>query len=285
MSNMSPQQSSLSRYISEIIKFPILGNDEENRLAKRWREHGDRGAAEILVTSHLRLVVRIAKGFRGYGLPLADLVSHGNLGLTQSLRRFDPDRGVRFSTYAMWWIRSSIIEYVLSSWSIVKLGTTAAQKKMFFKLRRAKIDLQVLHEGDMPVDQVRVIARRLGVKSEDVVLMNRRLRADKSLNTHIGRDGRSVEWQEALASDQPTPEDELGEAQESAVRKRRLSAAMVLLNERERHVMVARHLSDHPLKLQQLSMEFGVSVERIRQIERRALQKIRQAIASVELVL
>ena len=284
MPNISPQQS-LSRYISEIIKFPILKPDEETRLAKRWREHGDRGAAEILVTSHLRLVVRIAKGFRGYGLPLADLVSQGNLGLTQSLGRFDPDRGLRFSTYAMWWIRSSIIDYVLGSWSIVKLGTTAAQKKMFFKLRRAKIDLQVYDEGDMPVDLVTVIARRLGVKSEDVVLMNRRLRADKSLNIHIGREDRSVEWLEALVSDQRTPEDELGEAQELAVRKRRLSAALALLNDRERHVLTARHLSDQPLKLQQLSMEFGVSAERIRQIERRALQKIRHAIASWEPVL
>ena len=272
------QESSVSRYIRDVRKYPFLKPHEETKLAQRWRDCGDRQAGDKLVISHLQLVVAIAMRYRGYGLPVAELISQGNLGLTQSLRRFDPDRGFRFSTYAMWWIRSAIIEYVLASRSVVKLGTTAAQKKMFFNLRRAKRRLQVLDDGDMRTDQVEAIARRFGVASEVVVLMNRRLRGDASLNVRLGAAGEASEWQEHLVSDQPTAEDQLGLVQELENRKRYLSAAMTLLNVRERRVVEARQLSDHPLKLQDLSNEFGVSAERIRQIERRALEKIRLAV-------
>jgi len=270
----------LTRYLEEIRKFPMLAPDEEFMLAKRWQEHQDSDAAEKLVTSHLRLVARIAMGYRGYGLPIGEVISEGNVGLMQAVKRFDPDKGFRLATYAMWWIRASIQEYILRSWSLVKMGTTAAQKKLFFNLRRAKSQLQALDEGDLKPEHVKKIATRLGVPEEDVVNMNRRLGGDASLNAPIRAEAESGEWQDWLVDDTPTQEDRLVEDEELTRRKSYLSSAMSVLNDRERRVFEARRLAEDPATLEQLSEEFGVSRERIRQIEVRAFEKVQKAVTS-----
>lgn len=270
--------ASLSRYLDEIRKFPMLEPGEEFMLAKRWREHGDTGAAHRLVTSHLRLVAKIAMGYRGYGLPLADLISEGNVGMMQAVKRFDPDRGFRLSTYAMWWIRAAIQEYVLHSWSLVKMGTTAAQKKLFFNLRKAKGQIRAYEEGDLHPDQVKTIARRLNVPEQDVIDMNRRLAApDHSLNAPLRVDGEG-EWQDWLVDETTDQETVLGEAEELDGRKRMLERAMTALNERERDILVARRLREEPATLEELSEKYGISRERVRQIEVRAFEKIQKAI-------
>ncbi|CCB66213.1 MULTISPECIES: RNA polymerase sigma factor RpoH [unclassified Hyphomicrobium] len=270
----------LSRYLEEIRKFPMLAPDEEFMLAKRWQEHQDADAAEKLVTSHLRLVARIAMGYRGYGLPIGEVISEGNVGLMQAVKRFDPDKGFRLATYAMWWIRASIQEYILRSWSLVKMGTTAAQKKLFFNLRRAKSQLQALDDGDLKPEHVKTIATKLGVPEEDVVNMNRRLGGDASLNAPIRAEAESGEWQDWLVDDTPTQEDRLVEDEELQRRKSYLSSAMSVLNDRERRVFEARRLAEEPATLEELSEEFGVSRERIRQIEVRAFEKVQKAVTS-----
>ncbi|HVZ04123.1 RNA polymerase sigma factor RpoH [Hyphomicrobium sp.] len=270
----------LSRYLEEIRKFPMLAPDEEYMLAKRWQEHEDSDAAEKLVTSHLRLVARIAMGYRGYGLPIGEVISEGNVGLMQAVKRFDPEKGFRLATYAMWWIRASIQEYILRSWSLVKMGTTAAQKKLFFNLRRAKSQLQALDDGDLRPDQVKTIATKLGVPEDDVVSMNRRLGGDASLNAPIRAESESGEWQDWLVDDTPTQEDRLVEDEELQRRKSYLSSAMSVLNDRERRVFEQRRLVEDPATLEQLSEEFGVSRERIRQIEVRAFEKVQKAVTS-----
>jgi RNA polymerase sigma-32 factor len=270
----------LSRYLEEIRKFPMLEPGEEFMLAKSWQQHSDQAAAEKLVTSHLRLVARIAMGYRGYGLPIGEVISEGNVGLMQAVKRFDPDKGFRLATYAMWWIRASIQEYILRSWSLVKMGTTAAQKKLFFNLRRAKSQLQALDDGDLRPDQVQIIARKFGVSEADVVSMNRRLGGDASLNAPVRADTEAGEWQDWLADDQPTQEDTLGETQELDQRKNYLSNALSSLNDRERRIFEARRLAEQPATLEDLSSEFGVSRERIRQIEVRAFEKVQKAVQS-----
>jgi RNA polymerase sigma-32 factor len=270
----------LTRYLEEIRKFPMLAPNEEFMLAKRWQQHEDSDAAEQLVTSHLRLVARIAMGYRGYGLPIGEVISEGNVGLMQAVKRFDPDKGFRLATYAMWWIRASIQEYILRSWSLVKMGTTAAQKKLFFNLRRAKSQLQALDDGDLKPEHVKKIAVKLGVPEEDVVNMNRRLGGDASLNAPIRADSESGEWQDWLVDDKPTQEDRLVEDEELERRKSYLSSAMSVLNDRERRVFEARRLAEDPSTLEQLSEEFGVSRERIRQIEVRAFEKVQKAVTS-----
>jgi RNA polymerase sigma-32 factor len=268
----------LSRYLQDIRKFPMLEPGEEFMLAKSWQEHADQDAAEKLVTSHLRLVARIAMGYRGYGLPIGEVISEGNVGLMQAVKRFDPDKGFRLATYAMWWIRASIQEYILRSWSLVKMGTTAAQKKLFFNLRRAKSQLQALDDGDLRPDQVKTIARRFGVAESDVISMNRRLGGDTSLNAPVRADSEAGEWQDWLVDDAPTQEDTLGETQELDQRKGYLSSALSSLNDRERRIFEARRLTDNPATLEDLSTEFGVSRERIRQIEVRAFEKVQKAV-------
>jgi RNA polymerase sigma-32 factor len=270
----------LTRYLEEIRRFPMLAPDEEFMLAKRWQEHEDADAAEKLVTSHLRLVARIAMGYRGYGLPIGEVISEGNVGLMQAVKRFDPDKGFRLATYAMWWIRASIQEYILRSWSLVKMGTTAAQKKLFFNLRRAKSQLQALDDGDLKPEHVKTIATKLGVPEEDVVNMNRRLSGDASLNAPIRAEAESGEWQDWLVDDTPTQEDRLVEDEELQRRKSYLSSAMAVLNDRERRVFEARRLAEEPATLEELSEEFGVSRERIRQIEVRAFEKVQKAVTS-----
>jgi len=271
-------EASLSRYLDEIRKFPMLEPGEEFMLAKRWREHGDPEAAHRLVTSHLRLVAKIAMGYRGYGLPLADLISEGNVGMMQAVKHFDPDRGFRLSTYAMWWIRASIQEYVLHSWSLVKIGTTAAQKKLFFNLRKAKGQIRAYEEGDLRPEQVKTIARRLNVPEADVVDMNRRLAApDHSLNAPMRADS-DGEWQDWLVDETTDQETVLGERQELDGRKRLLERAMTTLNERERDILVARRLREEPATLEELSAKYGISRERVRQIEVRAFEKIQKNI-------
>jgi len=268
----------LARYMQEIRKYPMLEPCEEFMLAKRWQEHADQDAAEKLVTSHLRLVARIAMGYRGYGLPIGEVISEGNVGLMQAVKRFDPDKGFRLATYAMWWIRASIQEYILRSWSLVKMGTTAAQKKLFFNLRRAKSQLQALDEGDLRPDQVKKIAHRFGVTEGDVVSMNRRLSGDASLNAPVRADSEAGEWQDWLVDDAPSQEDTLAETQELNQRKGYLSNALSSLNDRERRIFEARRLADSPATLEDLSSEFGVSRERIRQIEVRAFEKVQKAV-------
>ena len=268
----------LARYMQEIRKYPMLEPGEEFMLAKRWQEHTDQDAAERLVTSHLRLVARIAMGYRGYGLPIGEVISEGNVGLMQAVKRFDPDKGFRLATYAMWWIRASIQEYILRSWSLVKMGTTAAQKKLFFNLRRAKSQLQALDEGDLRPDQVKIIAHRFGVTEGDVVSMNRRLAGDTSLNAPVRADSEAGEWQDWLVDDAPSQEDTLGATQELDLRKGYLSNALSSLNDRERRIFEARRLADNPATLEDLSSEFGVSRERIRQIEVRAFEKVQKAV-------
>ena len=268
----------LTRYLEDIRKFPMLEPGEEFMLAKSWQEHDDSDAAEKLVTSHLRLVARIAMGYRGYGLPIGEVISEGNVGLMQAVKRFDPDKGFRLATYAMWWIRASIQEYILRSWSLVKMGTTAAQKKLFFKLRRAKSQLRALDDGDLHPDHVQTIARKLGVSEADVVSMNRRLGGDSSLNAPVRTDAEAGEWQDWLVDDTPSQEDQLGETQELDQRRGYLTNALSSLNDRERRIFEARRLSDSPITLEDLSTEFGVSRERIRQIEVRAFEKVQKAV-------
>ena len=268
----------LTRYLEDIRKFPMLEPGEEFMLAKSWQEHDDSDAAEKLVTSHLRLVARIAMGYRGYGLPIGEVISEGNVGLMQAVKRFDPDKGFRLATYAMWWIRASIQEYILRSWSLVKMGTTAAQKKLFFNLRRAKSQLRALDDGDLHPDHVQTIARKLGVSEADVVSMNRRLGGDSSLNAPVRADAEAGEWQDWLVDDAPSQEDQLGETQELDQRRGYLTNALSSLNDRERRIFEARRLSDSPITLEDLSTEFGVSRERIRQIEVRAFEKVQKAV-------
>jgi RNA polymerase sigma-32 factor len=256
----------------------MLEPQEEYMLAKSWREHGDRDAAHRLVTSHLRLVARIAMGYRGYGLPVGEVISEGNVGLMQAVKRFDPDKGFRLATYAMWWIRAAIQEYILRSWSLVKMGTTAAQKKLFFNLRKIKGQLKALEEGDLRPDQVKQIATRLGVTEEDVVSMNRRLAGDSSLNAPVRNDAESGEWQDWLVDETMDQETALAESEERDQRRDMLNDALKSLNERERRVFEARRLADEPLTLEELSAEFGVSRERIRQIEVRAFEKVQKAV-------
>ena len=268
----------LSRYLEEIRRFPMLEPNEEYMLAKRWQEHGDSDAAHRLVTSHLRLVARIAMGYRGYGLPISEVISEGNVGLMQAVKRFEPDKGFRLATYAMWWIRASIQEYILRSWSLVKMGTTAAQKKLFFNLRRTKGQLQALDEGDLKPEHVKTIATRLGVSEEDVISMNRRLGGDASLNAPIRADSESGEWQDWLVDDTPDQEERLAESEELEHRRGYLTSALSTLNDRERRIFEARRLSDEPATLEDLSTEFGVSRERIRQIDVRAFEKVQKAV-------
>ena len=270
----------LSRYLEEIRRFPMLEPDEEYMLARSWQEHGDTDAAQKLVTSHLRLVAKIAMGYRGYGLPIGEVVSEGNVGLMQAVKRFDPEKGFRLATYAMWWIRASIQEYVLRSWSLVKMGTTASQKKLFFNLRRTKGQLQALEDGDLSPENVDAIATKLGVSKDDVISMNRRLSGDASLNAPLRADTETGEWQDWLVDDTPDQEQMLGESEELARRRDYLSAAMSALNDREKRIFEARRLSEEPLTLEALSEEFGVSRERIRQIEVRAFEKVQKAVQS-----
>ncbi len=271
-------ESGLSRYLEEIRRFPMLEPQEEFMFAKSWREHGDRDAAHKLVTSHLRLVAKIAMGYRGYGLPISEVVSEGNVGLMQAVKRFEPDKGFRLATYAMWWIKASIQEYILRSWSLVKMGTTANQKKLFFNLRKAKSKISALQEGDLRPDQVDIIAKRLGVTTQDVIDMNRRLGGDASLNAPIREDGDSGEWQDWLADDSESQETVMAAHEELDNRRKALSSALGVLNERERRIFEARRLADDPVTLEDLAAEFGVSRERVRQIEVRAFEKVQKAV-------
>jgi len=272
-------ESGLSRYLSEIKRFPMLEPQEEYMLAKRWREHGDREAAHKLVTSHLRLVAKIAMGYRGYGLPIGEVISEGNVGLMQAVRRFEPDKGFKLATYAMWWIRASIQEYILRSWSLVKMGTTASQKKLFFNLRKAKSKISALDDGDLRDDQVTTIANRLGVAKQDVIDMNRRLGGDASLNAPLREEG-DGEWQDWLVDDAPSQESALADREESDARLTALRSALRVLNPRERRIFEARRLAEDPVTLEELSAEFGVSRERVRQIEVRAFEKVQAAVKS-----
>jgi RNA polymerase sigma-32 factor len=275
---MVVSESNLSRYLQEIRTFPMLEPDQEYMLAKRWREHNDTEAAHQLVTSHLRLVAKIAMGYRGYGLPVSELISEGNVGMMQAVKRFEPDRGFRLATYAMWWIRAAIQEYILHSWSLVKMGTTAAQKKLFFNLRKLKGQLQAIEEGDLSPENVKKIATELSVSEEDVVNMNRRLAApDHSLNAPLKIDG-DGEWQDWLVDETDSQEIVLAEAQELSKRRKLLSHAMKSLNSRERHILTERRLKDEPTTLEDLSKEYGISRERVRQIEVRAFEKLQRAI-------
>ena len=267
-----------TRYLEEIRRFPLLEAEEESVLAKRWREHGDADAAHKLVTSHLRLVAKLAVGYRGYGLPISEVISEGNVGLMQAVKRFEPDKGFRLATYAMWWIKAAIQEYILRSWSLVKMGTTANQKKLFFNLRKAKSKISALEEGDLRPDQVKLIAKRLGVTEQDVVDMNRRLGGDVSLNAPIRDDGDSGEWQDWLVDEVSDQETRLVEDEESDNRKKALGEALSVLNERERRIFEARRLADDPITLEDLAVEFGVSRERVRQIEVRAFEKVQRAV-------
>src|SRR5512142_1163286 len=271
-------EAGLSRYLTDIRKFPLLEPEEEYMFAKAWREHEDPEAARQLVTSHLRLVAKIAMGYRGYGLPLSEVVSEGNVGLMQAVKRFEPDKGFRLATYAMWWIRAAIQEYILRSWSLVKMGTTAAQKKLFFNLRKAKSEISALEEGDLHPDQVRQIATKLGVLDEEVISMNRRLSGpDSSLNAPLRSDSES-EWQDWLQDDtQVSQESALAESEEHTIRMSLLDEAMKELSDRERHILTERRLKDDPTTLEDLASEYGVSRERVRQIEVRAFEKLQKA--------
>ena len=272
-------ESGLSRYLTEIRKFPMLAPDEEYMLAKRYKEHGDRDAAHRLVTSHLRLVAKIAMGYRGYGLPIGEVISEGNVGLMQAVKRFEPEKGFRLATYAMWWIKAAIQEYILRSWSLVKMGTTASQKRLFFNLRKVKGQIQALDEGDLRPEQVTSIATKLGVTEEDVVSMNRRLGGDTSLNAPLRADGESSgEWQDWLVDESPGQEERMAESEEADNRRQLLRDAMGVLNDRERRIFEARRLADDPITLEELSTEFGVSRERVRQIEVRAFEKVQKAV-------
>jgi RNA polymerase sigma-32 factor len=268
----------LARYLEEIRRFPMLEPDQEYMLARSWQEHGDTDAAQKLVTSHLRLVAKIAMGYRGYGLPIGEVISEGNVGLMQAVKRFDPEKGFRLATYAMWWIRASIQEYVLRSWSLVKMGTTASQKKLFFNLRRTKGQLQALEEGDLSPEHVDAIATKLGVSKDDVISMNRRLGGDASLNAPLRTDTETGEWQDWLVDDSPDQEVALADTEELEQRRKYLMNAMSTLNDREKQIFEARRLADEPKTLEELSAEFGVSRERIRQIEVRAFEKVQKSV-------
>jgi RNA polymerase sigma-32 factor len=265
-------------YFEEIRRFPMLEPQDEFMLAQRWREHGDHDAAHKLVTSHLRLVAKIAMGYRGYGLPISEVISEGNVGLMQAVKRFEPEKGFRLATYAMWWIKAAIQEYILRSWSLVKMGTTANQKKLFFNLRKAKSKISALEEGDLQPDQVKLIARRLGVTEQDVVDMNRRLGGDVSLNAPIREEGDSGEWQDWLVDEVTDQETRLAESEEADNRRHALGEALSVLNDRERRIFVARRLADEPLMLDELAAEFGISRERVRQIEVRTFEKVQKAV-------
>jgi RNA polymerase sigma-32 factor len=267
-----------TRYLQEIRRVPLLEPEEEYTLAKRWREHSDGGAAEKLVASHLRLVAKTAMGYRGYGLPVSELISEGNVGLMQAVKRFEPEKGFRLATYALWWIRAAIHEYILRSWSLVKMGTTANQKKLFFNLRKAKSRIAALEEGDLRPDQVSLIATRLGVTEQDVVEMNRRLGGDVSLNTSIREEEDSGEWQDWLVDESSDQESRLAESEESENRTKALAQALTILDERERRIFVARRLAEEPVTLEQLAADFRISRERVRQIEARAFQKVQRAV-------
>ena len=271
-------EGGLSHYLSEIRKFPMLAPDEEYMLAKAYKEHDDRGAAHRLVTSHLRLVAKIAMGYRGYGLPIGEVISEGNVGLMQAVKRFEPEKGFRLATYAMWWIRASIQEYILRSWSLVKMGTTASQKRLFFNLRKVKGQIQAFEEGDLKPEHVDTIATKLGVSKEDVISMNRRLGGDTSLNAPIRADSESGEWQDWLVDETPTAETRLAENEELDSRRQLLRDAMDVLNDREKRIFEARRLAEDPITLEELSSEFGVSRERVRQIEVRAFEKVQKAV-------
>jgi RNA polymerase sigma-32 factor len=270
-------ESGLSRYLSEIKRFPMLGPQEEYMLAKRWGEHGDREAAHKLVTSHLRLVAKIAMGYRGYGLPIGEVISEGNVGLMQAVRRFELDKGFKLATYAMWWIRASIQEYILGSWSLVKMGTTGSQKKLFFNLRKAKSRISALDDGDLRADQVATIATRLGVAQQDVVDMNRRLGGDASLNAPLREEGEG-EWQDWLVDESASQETVLADREESDARLDALKKALRVLNARERRIFEARRLAEEPITLAELAQEFGVSGERVRQIDVSAFEKVRKVV-------
>jgi RNA polymerase sigma-32 factor len=275
-------EAGLNRYLSEIKKFPILTPEEEYMLAKRWTEHQDTDAAAKLVNSHLRLVAKIAMGYRGYGLPTSELISEGNIGLMQGVKKFEPERGFRLATYAMWWIRASIQEYILRSWSLVKMGTTAAQKKLFFNLRRMKNKIDAFEDGDLKPEDVTKIATDLGVSEEDVISMNRRMAmgGDTSLNVSL-RDDSEGSWQDFLVDDEPLQDERVAEAEESRLRHDLLVEALGALNERERHILTERRLTDEPKTLEELSQVYDVSRERIRQIEVRAFEKLQKALMSL----
>jgi RNA polymerase sigma-32 factor len=264
-------------YLYDIRRFEMLEKDQEYRLAKRWREQGDRNAANQLVTSHLRLAAKVAMGYRGYGLPVSEIISEGNVGLMQAVNRFEPERGFRFATYAIWWIRASIQDYILRSWSLVKIGTTANQKKLFFKLRSAKSKIAAFESGDMRPDQVALIAKHFDVPDRDVIDMNRRLGGDKSINAPLREDGETGEWQDHLVDQSPSPEAIVVEQDEKEYQQKALVAAIDVLDDRERRIFEARHLVDEPLTLEDLAAKFNVSRERIRQIEARAFEKVRKA--------
>ncbi len=271
-------EGGLSHYLAEIRKFPMLEPQQEYMLAKRWREHDDRDAAHQLVTSHLRLVAKIAMGYRGYGLPIGEVISEGNVGLMQAVKRFEPDKGFRLATYAMWWIRASIQEYILRSWSLVKMGTTAAQKRLFFNLRKTKSQISALEEGELKPEHVKQIATKLGVTEDEVISMNRRLGGDTSLNAPIRADSESGEWQDWLVDDSDSQESILADQEEKSNRHQALEGALSVLNDRERRIFEARRLADDPITLEQLAEEFGVSRERVRQIEVRAFEKVQKAV-------
>jgi RNA polymerase sigma-32 factor len=271
-------ESGLARYIEEIRRVPMLESHEEYMLAKRWREHGDLEAVHKLVNSHLRLVARIAKGYRGYGLPISELISEGNVGLMQAVKRFEPEKGFRLATYAIWWIKAAIQEYILRSWSLVKMGTTVNQKKLFFNLRKAKSKISVLDEGDLRPDQVKLIARRLGVTEQDVVDMNRRLGGDVSLDAPIRADCDSGEWQDWLVDEHVDQETTLAASEEFGGRRKALASALSALNDRERRIFEARRLAEEPITLQELADEFGVSRERVRQIGVCAFEKVQKSV-------
>lgn len=274
---ISGPENNLSKYLRDIRKFPMLSPEEELRLSHRWKDKGDTEAAHKLVTSHLRLVAKIAMGYRGYGLPVGELISEGNIGMMQAVRRFDPDRGFRLATYAMWWIRAAIQEYILHSWSLVKIGTTAAQKKLFFNLRRLKGQMQAIDDGDLAPEQVNKIAQSLGVPEQDVVNMNRRLAApDHSLNAPLRLDGEG-EWQDWLVDDNDNQEETLAQSEEFSGRQALLANAMKALNERERHILTERRLKEEPATLEELSHVYNISRERVRQIEVRAFEKVQNA--------
>ncbi|MBI1365799.1 MAG: RNA polymerase sigma factor RpoH [Alphaproteobacteria bacterium] len=278
-------EGSLSRYLAEIRKFPMLDKDEEYMLAKRFAEHGDPDAAQKLITSHLRLVAKIAMGYRGYGLPIGEVISEGNVGLMQAVKRFDPDKGFRLATYAMWWIRAAIQEYILRSWSLVKIGTTAAQKKLFFNLRKIKGQIDAVDDGDLRPEQVEHIANKLGVTAEDVISMNRRMAGQEtSLNAPMRSDGEGgAEWQDWLVDeDAVNPETKLANEDEYEMRMSMLERALATLNEREQHIITERRLKDNPSTLEELSQQYGVSRERVRQIEVRAFEKLQKAMKRMD---
>ena len=275
-------EAGLNRYLAEIKKFPILSPEEEYMLAKRWREHGDTDAAAKLVNSHLRLVAKIAMGYRGYGLPVSELISEGNIGLMQGVKKFEPDRGFRLATYAMWWIRASIQEFILRSWSLVKMGTTPAQKKLFFNLRRMKAKLDAFEDGDLKPEDLRKIATDLGVSEEEVTSMNRRMSmgGDASLNVSMREDGEG-EWQDLLVDQSALQDERIADAEEKSVRHNMLNEALAALNDREKHILVERRLVDEPKTLEELSQVYGVSRERVRQIEVRAFDKLQKAMMRI----